>query len=365
MTKSKNVKKRKLLVLAGKLGRTGGVETHLLNFCKSLKEEYLITIIVSSRQNLLSDKIKQISSNGLKLKVFDCKTNPVQTKFNYLRMVCYVLFKRIAGFNFLYTNGASGNVMYFLGRLLKFKKWIHHHHSDISHKVITRYTQHYIEIFDRADYVILCTEQQKLNFKDFKFKATPVFLPYCKQEPERNVKKKYDGELAFLGRILVSKGINYILALDDTWLQMHNLSCKLYGNLELDDSPDIEKKIVSANGQIKYMGSYDADKDLDEILGNVDMVIIPSTGAEGLPLVFTEAISRGIPVVGFNGGGLRDYTEFDDGVLISDPDIELYKKNILEMQHRILSYENLSQKLITKYRNTLSSSITIQWWKNN
>ena len=177
-------------------------------------------------------------------------------------------------------------------------------------------------------------------------------------------KKKFDGELVFLGRILVSKGINYILALDDNWLKMHNLRCKLYGNLELDDSPDIEKQIVSANGQIEHMGSYDADKDLEQILGNADMVLIPSTGAEGLPLVFTEAISRGIPVVGFNGGGLRDYTDFDDGVLISDPDIELYKENILEMRHRIFSYENLSQNLIAKYKETLSSSITIDWWKN-
>ena len=66
------MKKRKLLVLAGKLGRTGGVETHLLNFSKYMKEKYLITIIVSSTQNLLSDKVEQLSSNGLTLKVFEC-----------------------------------------------------------------------------------------------------------------------------------------------------------------------------------------------------------------------------------------------------------------------------------------------------
>jgi glycosyltransferase involved in cell wall biosynthesis len=88
---------------------------------------------------------------------------------------------------------------------------------------------------------------------------------------------------------------------------------------------------------------------------------MPSVGAEGLPVVLSEAISRGVPVVGFDGGGLRHMKTFHKGVMIISQDEDVFKDALLEMRERLRDGA-LSESLIQHYRNELGNAKTIEWW---
>jgi glycosyltransferase involved in cell wall biosynthesis len=114
---------------------------------------------------------------------------------------------------------------------------------------------------------------------------------------------------------------------------------------------------------ISWDGAYDSAKDIDRLMCAVDIVVLPTSFPEGLPIVMCEAISRGVPFVAYPGGGLREMSSFHRGIIIVPSDVESLKAGLLQMKGR-LGEPDLGNGLAKKYRQELGNQKTLDWWNN-
>ncbi|MFT3703612.1 MAG: glycosyltransferase family 4 protein [Agriterribacter sp.] len=356
--------KRKLIIFGGKLNRTGGIETHLFNFCLYTSDVFDIHFIINSL-HFNKEKKTLLIQRGVNVYELSSEGN-IYKRIKSFKLIISLIYKIKGGDDdvVLYTNAFTSNLIYVIQRTFNFKNWVHHHHSDFSKSLFFSYPYLYKKVFQKARFLILCTDYQLAQYKKMGFSPTAFFLPYCKKENTDIIKQKeFNGVICYLGRVLISKGIDYILNLESSWLLENEIKCYIHGNNELDPgSLYYEKLTKKLPDPFYYFGEYDAENDIKNILDDISITIIPSVGAEGLPLVFTESISRGVPVIAFDGGGLRDFETFHDGIIITKPSPDNLKSAILEMKKRISSNKNLGSDLKKKYFETLDSQITINWW---
>ena len=110
----------------------------------------------------------------------------------------------------------------------------------------------------------------------------------------------------FVGRIVPTKGIHILLK---AFSRMKNKNAKLfvfgyYGGL-------LSYLKQYANERVYFMGGFH-NKDIDKVLDQIDVLVVPSIWYENSPLVIQEAFLAGIPVIASNIGGMAELVK--DGV---------------------------------------------------
>jgi glycosyltransferase involved in cell wall biosynthesis len=65
------------------------------------------------------------------------------------------------------------------------------------------------------------------------------------------------------------------------------------------------RKMARTDSRIEFMGQYDYN-DIESILGNIDVVIVPSIWFENAPLTVTTSLAYGIPVITSDIGGMKE-----------------------------------------------------------
>jgi glycosyltransferase involved in cell wall biosynthesis len=136
----------------------------------------------------------------------------------------------------------------------------------------------------------------------------------------------------------------------------NGIECRLHG----DNCENLVSLPLPA--PISWKGPYNSSEDLDELFSSIEVMVLPTVFGEGLPIVVSEAISRGVPVVAYPGGGLREMAGFHAGVMIIEPNVAAFKKALLEMRERLKSRE-LNESLAKKYQTELSNGKTVGWWR--
>ena len=110
----------------------------------------------------------------------------------------------------------------------------------------------------------------------------------------------------FVGRIVPTKGIHILLK---AFNKMGNKNAKLlvfgyYGGL-------LSYLKQYANERVYFMGGFH-NRDIDKVLDQIDVLVVPSIWYENSPLVIQEAFLAGIPVIASNIGGMAELVK--DGV---------------------------------------------------
>jgi glycosyltransferase involved in cell wall biosynthesis len=350
---------KRLIILAGKLHPYGGIETHVFHFCREMAVRSVEIILVITSKAYHSESRRALQASGVKVVEFDCSRG-LNGAAQYGS--CLLLLRAERGAqNVLYSHGASGFAR-IASRALGPALWVHHHHGDALPGRVREFPALYRQVLRRADWMITCTMGHAAVLdKAFSRGSRTVFLPYCKHEPEGSGGARHpsrNGKLVagFFGRLRESKGVRTLFELAG-WFREQGMECRLHG----DDCEGL------ATGQlpqgVTWMGPYDSARDMDRLLASVDMMVLPTTFPEGLPLVLSEAISRGVPVVAYPGGGLREMEGFHPGVLIVPPNPDALKRGLVQMRAR-LADPVLGPSLAAKYRAELGNQRTVDWWVN-
>lgn len=348
---------KQLIILGGKLHPYGGIETHIFHFCQSMAEKLPGLPLYLTSTNYAQESKEALRQKTIKLHEFDC-SNGIKGKLEYVRCLHRIRSER--GENkILYSHGISG-FAYLASRALRPSLWIHHHHSDVQPD--TKFSKLYSKVLESADLLIACThEHTRLLDKNYNRGNRTIFLPYCKLEPKNvgiQIRSSRLGKIiiGFFGRLRESKGIRVLIELAP-WFLAHGMECRLHG----DDCEGWMLKGLPPG--ISWNGAYDSAKDIDRLLSAVDVVVLPTSFPEGLPIVMCEAISRGVPFVAYPGGGLREMASFHRGVIIVPPDVENLKAGLLQMKDR-LGEPGLGNSLAKKYQQELGNQKTLDWWDN-
>jgi glycosyltransferase involved in cell wall biosynthesis len=347
----------RVIILAGKLHPYGGIETHLFHFCLSLAAFAEITLVITSKAYAKKSQIA-LSSRGITILQFDCGVGFLGG-LEYLRCLRWLHGQKRREY-ILYSNGTSG-FAYLANLALRPTLWVHHHHGDITLRICREFSRLYKKVLENTDWLIACTSgHAQILDEQFRRCRRTVFLPILKTEPKENVgfaprpTGNVNTVVGFFGRLRESKGVLTLISLASWFVDMR-MECRLHGdNCESLISPPLPPGI-------SWFGAYDSSRDLDALLSDIDVVTLPTTFEEGLPIVVSEAISRGVPVVAYPGGGLREMRDFHLGLMIVPPNVDALKSGLLEMRER-LRHPYLREGLAKKYREQLSNDLTVGWW---
>lgn len=347
---------KQLIVVGGKVQPYGGIETHLFHFCRFMADKSPGLPLYLTSTTYAHEFKEALRQRNVQLHEFDCSAG-VKGKLEYLRCLNRIRAER--GRNIiLYSHGTSG-FAYLAAKVLRPALWIHHHHSDVQPD--TQFSKLYSKVLGSANWLIACTpEHARLLDKKYNRGGRSVFLPICKQEPasayipSRQPTRTEKTIIGFFGRLRESKGVRVLMELAP-WFLAQGMECRLHGD---DCEGWLSKGLPSG---ITWTGAYDSAKDMDRLLSAVNIVVLPTSFPEGLPIVMCEAISRGVPFVAYPGGGLREMASFHRGIMIVPPDVESLKAGLLQMKNR-LDEAGLGESLAKKYRQELGNQKTLDWW---
>lgn len=148
----------------------------------------------------------------------------------------------------------------------------------------------------RADRVVLLSNRAQDMYVGFglakeRTAVIPNFVPDKGYSPHTLP----GNEWVYMGRLAPEKGVERLLAY---WPSSENLA--IYG-----DGPLRSKVETNTGANVRYMGQIDHDQ-IPGVLATSRGLVFPSEWAEGLPLVYAEALASGRPVVAKSGNSAAD-----------------------------------------------------------
>ncbi len=155
----------------------------------------------------------------------------------------------------------------------------------------------------------------KIKYLKYGFDTKKII--YNKKQFTKNSKINF----GFMGRIIPTKGIKVLV---ETFKKLPNETLSIYGSI------GVQKRFLETKNII-FKGSYNNDN-INEVLQDIDVLIVPSTWYENAPLVIQEAFLAGIPVITSDIGGMKELVEDGkDGFLFKVGDSDALKKVITKI----------------------------------
>lgn len=149
-----------------------------------------------------------------------------------------------------------------------------------------------------------------------------IFLPSTRSAPIKNIQPLNTSppfKLLFIGRWHTNKGIDLLL---DALMLLHNKDWAIINRIDIYGGGPLEEKVHSQTATLKkqgrpiYIHSFIQKEKAEEKILNCDYVLIPSR-IESIPLIFSDAIKLGKPVISTPVGDLPFLIKPGTGVLSS------------------------------------------------
>lgn len=152
-----------------------------------------------------------------------------------------------------------------------------------------------------------------------------VFIPKNKSEILR---------FGFMGTLLPTKGIGFLISVFKE-IKNKNIRLSIYGKLfpytGFESYPNLLKKMINSDNRIELMGGYE-NRDIGQILSELDVLIVPSLWFENAPLVIEEAFLSKTPVVASRIGGIPELVDDEiNGLLFNPGDADDLKEKIQQI----------------------------------
>ena len=171
-------------------------------------------------------------------------------------------------------------------------------------------------VFDAFDLLVapsaaLGAEYRRLGLPDEKLHISDYgFVPF-------RVARRPPGErlrIGFVGTLVWHKGV-HVLVEAVQGLPADRFELKLFGNLNY--FPDYVRSLRerSVGAPVLFMGDFDHSS-MQDIYGDIDVLVVPSLWPENSPLVIHEAFMAGVPVIGSRQGGIPELVTHDRNGLI-------------------------------------------------
>lgn len=132
-------------------------------------------------------------------------------------------------------------------------------------------------------------DKDKIQYLKYGFNTKKII--YNKKVFTKNSKINF----GFMGRVIPTKGIKVLV---DTFKKLPNEKLSIYGNI------GIQKRFLETKN-IVFKGAYD-NNNINTVLNDIDVLIVPSIWYENAPLVIQEAFLAGIPVITSDIGGMAE-----------------------------------------------------------
>jgi glycosyltransferase involved in cell wall biosynthesis len=122
---------------------------------------------------------------------------------------------------------------------------------------------------------------------------------------------------ALFSRLVPHKGALWLVR---QWPELSRSLAELHIHGTGPEEEDIRAMIQQNewSDRVFLHGSYPEGGEYVKLLSSYDLTVLPTTGAEGAPLVLLESMACGVPFVSFDVGGIPDYTNPDCIIVPAD-----------------------------------------------
>ncbi len=215
---------------------------------------------------------------------------------------------------------------------------------NISNEEVKSYEKlfsHYMELFSLMDAIHFNSTITKTIYKQFlplipyNSEVIPITTNYIKDRRKKRTFNKPIIEFGFIGGLRLYKGFPLLKS------ALIGLSKKGKNNFVLNVWEDGLKGKDQDLDNIVYRGKY-GKKDLDNVFGKIDLLIVPSVWKETFSLVTMEALSFGTPVLVSDNVGAKDLVikVFESFVFKTKNDLLSILENILNNPTVLERYNN-------------------------
>ena len=176
----------------------------------------------------------------------------------------------------------------------------------------------------------------------------------------------------FLGRLVVSKGVKYLLEAISK-IKNENIMFLIAGDGELKNELELQAKKLNILNNVKFIGAVNYE-DVPYLMSGADYFIVPSVD-EGFGRVVIEAMAMRSPVLASRVGGIKDIiedgengfffeSENSDAIVksinkvlnMADDELNVIKDKAYKKVYENYEYEMGMKKYIDVYRNILNDN---------
>lgn len=350
---------KNLLVYCTQLLPRGGIESHVLQFCKVMSERRVNIDLVVLSCKLGSDDLAILSTQCRRV-----YTNSYLHKSAQMAWLAKTILRLGANrYDSVYTNG-QGKTIYLFGIFAGFRrKWVHHHHTSGDEADRSTWPDEYRKVFTRADTIIACSTKNAQMIAEAVGTEIDT-IPCFSRKVIKNEQSSYTAGnkivLGYYGRLIPEKGIELLCRLSEDD-KLKDCEIHIWGvPSQFDD------EYFSRFDKVKYHGGFHGREELEAVVRSIDIFLLLSVHPEGLPISLLEITSSGTPWIASDRGGVPDIIVDDDFTILlsSTPTYEESLREIVTLKNKLKGENHSRERLINLYDDRFSEqAITKQWKK--
>jgi glycosyltransferase involved in cell wall biosynthesis len=348
----------KIVVFATQHMQTGGIESHLQQFCIQMaKVDVQISLVILNSAML--PETEHLYRNVCH-KVFLGHHGRSSKRLWWL--VKTALSLSLTRFDALYTNGQGSSAGLF-AKLVHFKNWVHHHHTAGDEADQLTWTENYKKTLVSAHHVIACANRNATDMAKAlkrKIDVIPCFSRKVNLHEKKLIKPNERLRFGYFGRLIPEKGIGVICQMSkDPDLQ--HIEFHLWG-----EGNAYKPSFFEQYSNVVYNGTYNGLEGLENAINNLDAYLLITSHGEGLPIGLLEVMSAGLPWLSTDKGGISDIVcdPISTHVIPATSTYQQIKEEVIQLADQIrkgLINRNIQ---LDFYAAKFSSAALVQQWSD-
>lgn len=150
--------------------------------------------------------------------------------------------------------------------------------------------------------------------------------------------------VGFIGMIAEQKGV-HLLVEAFNGITEEGVECLIYGGLETFPDYVAQMRVHGTHTGVRFMGRYENNK-VAEVLGGIDVLVVPSIWFENSPLTIHEAFMAGVPVITGDNGGMAELVEHEkSGLHFRMGDSADLRRQIVRLLHEPELLERMREQI--------------------
>lgn len=347
--------KNTILLFATQHKLTGGIESHLQEFCSNMGShgiEIDLVILNNEMSSATEKRFREICRNFYSI-------NWGRSKWRLAWLIKTGLQLSLRKYKSLYTNGQGYSISLFAKFIFRKKKWVHHHHTsgDLADQLSWR--ENYIATLKKADNVIACSSKNASYISKAIERNVNSIPCFSRKIPQKGIRQPGKIRLGYYGRLIPEKGIDVICKMSDD-IDLNHVEFHLWGEGE-----SYPPTYFNEYKNLNFHGPFFGAEGLNKVIGLLDGFLLISTNAEGLPICLLEGMGAGLPWFATDKGGIADIvcSPYSTKLISSDANYLEIKNGILNFIKDIETGLTSDKSQIELYQRKFSSDSLIKQWK--